>query len=435
VAGLVLVALIAAGAVSACGNGNNNGGSADPSARATAAANLSPESLKTISQYTGVQPGKATGTPIKVGYINTETGAAASPEGTIAAEEAVRTVNEQLGGVKGHPIELRKCLPADTAQTLRCAQDFAADPTTVAVLQGSLDADLQGFHSTLAPKVPVLGALPLSTADAQSTNAYYLAGGQYSLLGIVSYARDFVKAKKVALIAAGGFAATEIAINTLKAAMQGFGITVTVATFPYDSNDLTQAVAASRAQEADLLIPAVITPQQCVGLSNALRELSVDTPILAFTGCLGSEVVRSLGDYPRWQFLAFSISAEADAPDDMTAWQVRAFNDWFRPLEQRGVTRNNGVQMFQLVLTLAKLLAETPGDAPTSATAAARMKAFTGPVYLGVPRLTFGVLPGLPAIGALSSRVYVYLGNGSWADTTGGKWIEPPQLPQQGRRS
>jgi branched-chain amino acid transport system substrate-binding protein len=426
--------MIAAGAVSACGKGTGSNGEGGPTPTDAVGATLSPESLKTISQYTGVTPGKATGTPIRIGYINTETGAAASPEGTIIAEETIRTINEQLGGIKGHPIELRKCIPTDAAQTLRCAQDFAADPATVAVLQGSLDADLQGFHNALSPRVPLLGNLPLSTADAQATNAYYLSGGQFSLLGIVSYARDFIKAKKVALIAAGGFAATELAINTLKTAMQAFGITVTVSTFPYDSNDLTQAVIASRAQEADLLIPAVITPQQCVGLSTAVRTLSIDTPILAFAGCLGAEVVKSLGDYPRWQFLAFSISAEADAPDDLTAWQVRAFNEWFKPLESRGVTRNNGVQTFQLILTLTKLLAATPGDTPTPASAGAQMKAFTGPVFLGVPRLTFGALPGLPAIGALSSRVYVYLGNGSWGDTTGGKWIEPPALPQQPRR-
>jgi hypothetical protein len=53
---------------------------------------------------------------------------------------------------------------------------------------------------------------------------------------------------------------------------------------------------------------------------------------------------------------------------------------------------------------------------------------------MGVPRLAYGAIPGLPAVGSLSSRVYVYLGNGSWGDTTGGKWLEPPALPQGGRR-
>jgi len=129
-----------------------------------------------------------------------------------------------------------------------------------------------------------------------------------------------------------------------------------------------------------------------------------------------------------------SISPDATAPDDLTAWQVRAFNEWFEPLAARGVTRNGGVQNFQLAITLTKLLSSTSGDVPTAATMAARTKAFTGPVWMGVPRLAYGAIPGLPAVGSLSSRVYVYLGNGSWGDTTGGKWLEPPALPQGGRR-
>jgi branched-chain amino acid transport system substrate-binding protein len=431
VAGFALIAVVVVGALTACGKGTNSAGPPDPVASSSAPGGLSPESLKTISSYVGAQPGKATGAPIRVGFVNTESGAAASPESTLGVEEAVRSVNEHFGGVKGRPIELRKCLPTDAAQTQRCAQDFANDPATVAVLQGTLEADLQGFHAALAPKVPVLGHLPLSPVDAAAPNSYYLSGGQFSVLGVVSYARDFVKAKKVALIAVGGFAATELAISTLEGALKAVGISVTVAKFPYDSTDLTQALAASRAQEADLLIPAVTSPQQCVGLSNAVRQMGVDTPVLAFTGCLGAEVAKSLGDYPRWQYMAFTISPEADAPDDLTAYQVRAFNEWYRPLEGRGLTRNSGVHMFQLVLTLVKLLNATPGDTPSASTAAAQMKRFAGPVFLGVPKLAFGAIPGLPAIGSLSSRVYVYLGNGSWGDTTGGAWIEPPNIPTQ----
>jgi branched-chain amino acid transport system substrate-binding protein len=434
VAVAALVALIAAVALAACGKGVNPNGSADPTASRSAARRLSPESLRTISQYTGVPSGKAAGTPVRVGLINTETGAAASPETTLVIEEAVRSINEEFGGVKGHPIELRKCLPTDSGQLVRCAQDFAADPSMAAVLQGTLEGDVQGFHAALAPKVPLLGGLPFSDADTRAPNAYYLNGGQYGVLGIVSYARDFVKAKKVSLIAAAGFAATELAINAVKLALQAVGINATVATFPYDSTDLTGAVTASRAQEADLIIPAVSTPQQCVGLSNAVRQLGVDTPILTFTGCLGPDVVKALGDYPRWQYIAFTISPDATAPDDLTAWQVRAFNEWFEPLAARGVTRNGGVQNFQLAITLTKLLSSTSGDVPTAATMAARTKAFTGPVWMGVPRLAYGAIPGLPAVGSLSSRVYVYLGNGSWGDTTGGKWLEPPALPQGGRR-
>jgi branched-chain amino acid transport system substrate-binding protein len=390
--------------------------------------------MKTISQYTGVPSGKANGAPLRIGFVNTEGARGASQELTIAVEEAIRTVNEYLGGIKGRPIELKKCLPADVAQATQCAKTFVDDPAVVAVMQGTLDVDMSGFHATLGPKIPVMGSLPLSLADATATNAYYLSSGQFGALGAVSYARDYAKAKKVSVLGAGGFASTELAMNTLKVALEAIDVQVTLARFPFDATDFTPFIAASKAAEADLLIPAISSPQQCVGVNNALQQLGINTPVLTFTGCLGLDVRKALGDYPRWNYMAFSVSAEASATDDLTAWQVRAFNEWFPPLEARGVTRNGGVEAFQFVLTLVKTLAATPGDAPTAASASAQMKKFTGPVILGVPRLTYGAIPGMPAIGSLASRVYVYLGNDSWRDSTAGQWIEPPAQTQQPRR-
>ena len=166
-------------------------------------------------------------------------------------------------------------------------------------------------------------------------------------------------------------------------------------------------------------------------LSNALQRLAVYTPVLTFAGCLGADVRKTLGDYPRWNYLGFSVSAEASSADDATAWQVRAFNEWYRPLEIRSVTRNGGVQIFQTVLTLVKILASIKGDTFTPALAGNAMKRFGGPVYLGVPTLSFGAVPGQPAIGSLASRVYVYLGNDTWRDTTGGQWLDPPNPNQR----
>jgi branched-chain amino acid transport system substrate-binding protein len=155
--------------------------------------------------------------------------------------------------------------------------------------------------------------------------------------------------------------------------------------------------------------------------------------VVAFAGCLNSEVRKVLGDYPRWTYLSFNVSSDATATDDLTAWQARAFNEWFTSLADRGVPSNSGVLMLQLILTAAKILNSVPGDSLTPATIGPQMKRFAGPVFLGVPRLTFGAIPGMPSVGALSSRVYVYLGNDTWRDMTAGQWLDPP--PQTGSGS
>lgn len=381
---------------------------------------LTREALSTVAQYTGVPPGKATGEPIKIGFVNADT-----QELTIATDEAVRAVNDQFGGVNGRPIQLVKCVVTKAEEAQTCAQQFVADPAMVAVLQGTMDVAVEGFHGTLSPKLPVLGGLPLAPADAGAPNAYYLSSGQFGALGAVTFAKDYSKARRVSVLYPADSPANELAVVTLTRALQAVGIEVTTARFPLDATDMTQAVTDGRAADADLLIPAVGIPQHCVALSNTLQKMSVFTPVLTFTGCLGSDVRKNLGDYPRWNYLGFSVSAEAASSDDFTAWQVRSFNEWYKPLENRGVTRNGAVQMFQTVLTLVKILASL-GDQVTPAAAGNAMKRFKGPVYLGVPTLSFGAVPQMPAIGSLSSRVYVYLGNDSWRDTTQGEWISPP---------
>jgi branched-chain amino acid transport system substrate-binding protein len=425
IAAFTLAATIVSGSLAACGGDPGTG--REPSETSSEAPRtISPVAVATLAQYVGVTPAKAAGEPIRIGYINAEVGPGSSVSYSLGVQEAVRVLNENLGGVKGRPVELKMCHPADAAQALRCAQTFVADPSIVTVLQGTVDADMQGFHSVMSPKIPVLGSLPLSVADASAANAYYLASGQFGGLGVVNYAKVYARARSVALMGVQEFAGVETAVLSIKAALEAVDIKVTQTMYPPTATDLTQAVIASGAPGADLFIPVVVTGAQCVALAKALNQLGVNAQVLTLTGCLNDEVEKSLGDYPRWNYLTFTINAEASAADDLTAWHLRAFNEWFAPLEPQGLTRDTGLQMLQLILTIAKLLNAVPGDTVTPAAAAVQLKKFTGPVFLGVPQLTFGAVPGMPALGSLASRVYAYQGNQIWRDTTSGQWLEPP---------
>src|SRR6478735_9729586 len=71
-----------------------------------------------------VQP--ATGAPVKIGLITLEGGPMVSiPEIRVGAEAAVRYVNENAGGLAGHPIELITCKEfEDTASAASCANQM-----------------------------------------------------------------------------------------------------------------------------------------------------------------------------------------------------------------------------------------------------------------------------------------------------------------------
>jgi branched-chain amino acid transport system substrate-binding protein len=421
-----VIALCASVLMTACNSDGTDGAAPGGGRPSGSAGALTAPAMATFTKYTGSDPGRATRQPIRVGFINTETGPGAFPEYTTAAKDAVRLLNEQLGGVKGRPIELDQCHPQDAKQTEDCAQRFAADPSMVMVLQGALASDTTALHRVLTPKLPVLGGLPLSPADAAAQNAYYFTSGQFGALGVVTYAKQFTRAAKVSMVTTEGFAAGERAVSAIKQGLEAVGITVTVAKYPAGGPNLKDRLTASGAADADLFIPIVTEATQCVNILNALQQLGINTQVLTLAGCLSGEVRKQLGDYPRWNYLTFNVSAEAAPSDDNTGWQVRGFNEWFPPLAAQGVPSTAGVMMLQMILVAARVMGSVPGGALTPAAVGNQLKHFTGPVFLGVPRLVFGGIPGMPAIGALSSRVYNYLGNDTWRDTTAGAWLEPP---------
>src|SRR5688500_3106916 len=170
VTGPAVIALSASLALTACNSDGTDGSGSGGAPNASPSTALSSSALATFTQYTGSTAGRATQAPIRVGFVNTETGPGAFPEYTIAITAAVRLLNEQLGGVKGRPLELDLCHPQDAAHAEQCAQRFAADPAMVGVLHGAVDSDTTAFHRTLSPKLPLLGGLPLQPAeDRKST--------------------------------------------------------------------------------------------------------------------------------------------------------------------------------------------------------------------------------------------------------------------------
>jgi branched-chain amino acid transport system substrate-binding protein len=422
-----VIALSASLALTACNGDGTGDGDLGVAPRASGSkAALTPAAMATFTQYTGSQAGRATGTPIRLGFVNSETGPGAFPEYTVAMTDAVRLLNEELGGIRGRPVELVTCHPEDPAQAEQCAQKFVDDPAIVAVLHGAIDTDTTAFHRVLSPRLPLLGGLPLQLPDAQATNAYYFSSGQFGALGVVTYAKQYARAEKVAMLTTEGFAATERAVSAIKQGLEAAGVRVTVAKYPATSSDLAPPVTASGAADADLFIPVVTDAAHCVNIQNALQQLRISTQVLTLAGCLSRDVRSKLGDYPRWNYMTFNVSAEAGSTDDSTAWQLRALREWFPPLAARGVPSTAGVMMLQMALVAARVIGSLPGGEATPATVGAQLRRFTGPVFLGVPSLVFGGIPGLPAIGSLSSRVYNYIGNDDWRDTTAGTWLEPP---------
>src|ERR1700730_14464114 len=90
------------------------------------------------SKPAALPPGqRATGTPLKVGYINLEGGSGASaPDFRVGAEMAVSYVNNYLNGFGGHSVQLIRCYTDGTpASSAACANQMVDDKVLL-VIQG-----------------------------------------------------------------------------------------------------------------------------------------------------------------------------------------------------------------------------------------------------------------------------------------------------------
>ncbi len=214
--------LVAAG----CGSsGGGNGGAAGTTAAAagtTAAAARTTAAAGTSAPAPGTSaPAAASGTvtdyaayvggsgaadaslpPIKVGYISQEGGPVeVGPTNDDGVEIGIKFINEQAGGIGGHPIELTKCYIASTEEEgQQCGQKMANDKDIVAVIEGPVAVGAESMFAALGDK-PVVARRVGRTRSTPSRRAprSCTAARSTSWRRTRTFARDSLKAKSAAL--------------------------------------------------------------------------------------------------------------------------------------------------------------------------------------------------------------------------------------------
>ena len=100
-----------------------------------------------------------TGTPIKIGMIASLTGpqASSNSQGATVGPAWARYVNEQLGGIDGHPVQVVVADDGGAPATAQAAAlKMVADPSLLAIVVGG-DNVIQAYASTVVAKgVPLI---------------------------------------------------------------------------------------------------------------------------------------------------------------------------------------------------------------------------------------------------------------------------------------
>jgi branched-chain amino acid transport system substrate-binding protein len=430
----LLVALLTAGGVAACGGDDSgSGAAAGPAGADTTPAQTSAADAGSTSagsgvtdyvQYTGGTKGAAdtSKSTIYIGWVNQQGGPAdVSPFATDAARSAVEYVNEELGGVDGHPVGLVTCFTSTAEeQGQSCGQKLANDDRVDVVTVGGMTIGAQSLMAAIDGAKPMVYSVAAGPSDATNKNGYILFGDLVRVMPpMATFTKQVLKAKSSAVIfpEAPG---VSMAATALDDALEKAGVDHKKVGFPANATDLTAPLTAAGAQTADVVSPIVL-PGQCVNVAKALQQGRIKAQVVANPLCLNSNVAKALGDLPQWYYgIASSLAADRTDP---------AAGALMRVVQAHGDVQKVGDPYYPItfaeLLTIVKWMNAVGPDKLSPEAIAAEAKGFKGPLALGPPTVQCGKYPDAPAICNDQEKVFKYEGKGVFKPASG--WLGPPE--------
>jgi branched-chain amino acid transport system substrate-binding protein len=428
-----LAILVVAALVAACGSDDDNGGGSTTAANTgTAAAKPSTsgaggageKSVTDYQAYVGGTAGKADSSKstVYIGWVNQqggqqEIGGAA----TDGADLAVKLVNEQLGGIDGHPVALKKCFIKNAEEEgTTCGQKLGNDKSVSAIVLGGIAIGIQPFYSTIAGRKTVIVGVAATPIDTVQKNSIVLFGDATHVLApFGTYARDVLHAKSAAIVYPS-IAGITTGAAALAKGLTDAGVKVKKVGYSASQTDLIGPLTAAGAQTADIVIP-YSDASGCVNQAKGLKQLGItDTKkIVTAPLCLNPLVQKGLGgDYPHWTY-AIASSLFGDKTDP-------GMPPYMKVTQQYGVKTAPDpwvIVSFGTMLTTIKAINEA-GSTASSSAVLDKLKAFKGPVALGAPELACGKYANAPAVCNDRAQFFTYEGGNNFVRAA--PWLQSP---------
>jgi branched-chain amino acid transport system substrate-binding protein len=440
-----LTALLAtATAIVAAGCGSSNSSSSSSSSPAPAAASSSStsstpaaapsggsggagaQSVTNYLTYVDGKAGKANPSlpPVTIGFVNQQGGSQAiGPLATTGAQIAVKYINNELGGIDGHPLALKTCfIRSAEEEGTTCGQQFLADKSISVIDEGAVAIGDQSLQSTIGSTKPVIVGVAVTPIDGAKPSNVVLFGDATHVLGpFGTYARDVLHAKTAALVYPNIAGITQGA-TAIADSLQQVGVKVKKVGYDESQTDLIGPLTSAGATSADLVIP-YSDSSGCVNLAKGLKQLGItDTKkILSAPLCLNGQVAAGLGgDFPIWTY-AIASSLFGDPTDPGMPAYMKVMGKYGTP----AVAPDPWVIVtFGQILTTARFLNQIGAANITPTAVLDKAKAFKGPVALGAPALDCGKYSSAPGICNDRTQFFLYKGKHAFVKTAG--WLQPP---------
>jgi branched-chain amino acid transport system substrate-binding protein len=320
-AALVACLALAVGAA-ACGSddssSSSSGSAAAPASTAAGTTSTPASTAGKVKQstidaglaFTGGKAGKADASlpPVTIGYVNQEGGAPSFVEYHGVTTEAVKFINNELGGIDGHPIKLEECIIQAEEDGQKCGAQFRANKDIHIAILGLAVVGNLSFYKTVGNAFPVLVDVAATGPDGTTKGVYNLDAGGLGVLNAEATAVKAIDAKTVALLTADNPSGKNTAVTVQAPRMKALGITPKVVLFPDTATtpDFVTSLTNSGGDKADALAFNPSANAQCNQVYDSLKQLGADTPVITNVFCAADEVVKHIGDGMNgWVFSSF----------------------------------------------------------------------------------------------------------------------------------
>jgi branched-chain amino acid transport system substrate-binding protein len=302
-------------------------------------------------------PQKATGTPVKIGYISD--GRSASIDNTdelLTAEATAKWANDYQNGLAGHPIDLQTCeTKQDAALATDCANQMVQKQVAAVVFNVSGQSSSLGKPLQDA-NVPLIAwqAADIAT-DKDST--FVLSNGLSSMSQPAAVARDkkYTKAAIIVIDVPGASGpAKTLGVKALANAGVPNADVVAIAPGTADMGPQIQAALGKDPQLVHLIGDSAF----CTTALQALQAASYSGTITAISQCISDATIKTVGDYLKGVLVGYNATIDPNDPDYKTF--VAVVNKYAQNPGSISLT-SNPVGAFAVVSNFVRAMAKASG--------------------------------------------------------------------------
>jgi branched-chain amino acid transport system substrate-binding protein len=349
------------------GSSGSSGSSSTPASSSTAPA----------ASFAGFGTAKkATGTPYVFGMINDETGAVTFPEARQGSIAAVNYVNNYLGGINGHPIQIDNCTGDGTPATAaRCANQLAsAHP--LAIL-GAADVGAPASipiyqHANLA----YLGGIPFTPVPQTAPNSiqfWSVSVGDNAAAAV--YAGKTLGVKSVAIMYFSNPQGASL-LPQITPVFKAAGVT-TIKDIPLSPTSPDPSPQAALVESSGAQLAYIDVPNGCGNVLKALKSVGYTGKIMGIDPCGAPPVLQASAGGANGMYIASPFLLQSGSNPQAQLF-IAAMKKWAAPGTLIDSISTAG---FATVINVQQVLSKIAGT-PTTTSILAAFKAGTHPNFL-----------------------------------------------------